>query len=290
MVDILPAVLPVINNEVVVPASVRSSKPRVYENYNNYTKKLLDQTCEGLHIRKESNDMFNIIIDRISIALINEAGDILTYAHRTNMTDKDILTAVILIFPDALAMIAIEYGDRAVRKFRSYKKEGDRPVPKHIKAGLVYPVSRFRTKIEKYLVRGKHIGELASVFLAAIEEFVVIKIFEPTCGVTAMHNVITVNNHHMKAGISKNSDLCDLFKRVGLYFCNGQVIEKTSNFKWRSNSYYNRVEGLKTLVYNPPDDEIDDEVEENEVEENEVEENEVDDDEVEVEIENEKEF
>ena len=49
---------------------LKHNKIRVYIYYNNYTKNLLKQIHDNYHIKKESSDMFNIIIDKISIVLI----------------------------------------------------------------------------------------------------------------------------------------------------------------------------------------------------------------------------
>jgi len=224
----------------------KRGKHRKYRSFNAYTKKLLEHIRDNYRIRKDANDMFNVIIDRVSIALLTQSNNILMYANRTNMTDNDIQTAVVVEFPENLGNEAIKYANKAVYKYSNYKKDHDGPVSKHVKAGLVFPVSRFRTKISDNLIKGKQIGEPAAVFLAATLEYVVIQILEPSCEATASNRVITVNCCHIKSGIAKNADIQMLFKRVGLYFCNNQVINKTNSFKWRPK-VPERVVGLESL-------------------------------------------
>lgn len=228
----------------------KNSKIRIYKNYNTYTKKLLAGMNDKYRIRKESNDMFNTIIGLISVKLIREANNVLSYSGRTNMRSKDFMTAVILIFPKDLGIECIEYAKKKVNAFKNYTKDdGSGPISKHEKAGLKLPVSRLRTKIEDNIIKGKQIGEKAPVFLAGILEYIIVKILEPTCAETSQDSVITINNSHIRLGITTNPDLKTLIDQSGLYFCNSQIIDKRLNFKY--NPKVRKVKKPDPTDHNP---------------------------------------
>ena len=217
--------------------SVTSNKHhrvRMYRNYNVYIKKLVGDICANYRIKRDSNNMFNIIIDAISTILIQEANKILVFSKRTNMSEKDIMTAVLLLFPDVLALECIEYAKKSIEKYTKYIKADNNPISKQSKAGLKLPVSRLRTKIQEHIIKHKHIGEKAPVFLAGVLECIVVKILEPSCGETSRRDVITINNEHIRAGISRNPQLGYLLTRAGLYFCNNQITSRRVSFKYRN--------------------------------------------------------
>lgn len=219
----------VVKDNDTVSVSVKNPKLREYTKFDVYTKRIVTSINPICRIKKESRAIFDQIIDTISVSIIEIATENLIAADRTNMSFKDIMTGVLMIFPMPLATASIEYAKKSVDRYNKYVKTNNYPVSKQDKAGLRLPVSRIRTKIQQHIIKHKHIGDVAPVFLTGILEYIVIKILEPSCTETLNCNIITIGNEHIKLGISKNPDLEQLFVTTGLYFCNNQLTTPLDN-------------------------------------------------------------
>ena len=216
----------------------KSSKTRHYESFNIYIKEILNNIVKDFRIKRNSRKLINIFIDKVCTEVITNASKIVLDSGRTNMTPGDIKTATLLIFPQKLGQDCIEYANKKLLTYTQYEKgDSSKPISKQIKAGLIMPVSRIRTKIEHKIYKKKQIRETTPVMLAGIIECLVVRILESTCTVTKDVGANTITNNHIREAVCNNSDFLDLLLgSLGIYFCNNQISVKEDTCKFKNSS------------------------------------------------------
>ena len=144
--------------------------------------------------------------------------------YKKNLGYKHIHTAVLLIIKGDLARHAVREGEKAVIKYTSVQKGSkDHPKSRTSRAGLVLSVSR----VEK-LIRDNHCGQVgitASVFLAAVLEYISAEILE-----LSLKQKIEVYNWGRVSDRKKTLDT----KMLMLAIKNDEEVNKLiSNINWR---------------------------------------------------------
>lgn len=98
----------------------KAKKARKTHDYSTYIYKVLKQTHKDKGMSKKGMAVMNSLVKDIFEKISKEASQLAEYDHnRGTLMEKDIQTAVRLIFPGELGKHAVSEGVRAITKFHS---------------------------------------------------------------------------------------------------------------------------------------------------------------------------
>ncbi|KAI3851847.1 hypothetical protein MKW98_019846 [Papaver atlanticum] len=98
-------------------SAVDKNKKKSVETYKMYIVKVLKQVHPDLGISDEAMGTMNSFINEIFEILARESSKLAGYNMRRTITNREIQTAVRLLFPAELAKNAVSQGTKAVTKF-----------------------------------------------------------------------------------------------------------------------------------------------------------------------------
>jgi histone H2A len=226
--------------------SRKRNKRKVYT-FKSYIYKVLKQVHPTNGLSNDSVEQMNRVVEHFADKIADEAAFLAKKEHKKTITSHEIQTAALLILPEgdgsysfSFAKHAINEGKKAVDKYKeaSSKKKAIRKVSRKVsrkagrkksrkasrkasmkkttkskKAGLVFPVARFKTILKN---RGFRIGEDAPVFLAGVMEYITAEILE-LAGNSAKDNRKTIiTSRHLQLGSMGDEALNGLFGRINL--------------------------------------------------------------------------
>jgi len=230
--------------------SRKRNKRKVYT-FKSYIYKVLKQVHPTNGLSNDSVEQMNRVVEHFADKIADEAAFLAKKEHKKTITSHEIQTAALLILPEgngsysfSFAKHAINEGKKAVDKYKeaSSKKKMSRKVSRKVsrkagrkksrkksrkasrkasmkkttkseKAGLVFPVARFKTILKN---RGFRIGEDAPVFLAGVMEYITAEILE-LAGNSAKDNRKTIiTSRHLQLGSMGDEALNGLFGRINL--------------------------------------------------------------------------
>ncbi|RZC82384.1 hypothetical protein C5167_045173 [Papaver somniferum] len=97
-------------------STVDKKKKKSVETYEMYILKVLKQVHPDLGISSEAMGIMNSFTDDIFEILARESSKLAGYNMRRTLTNREIQTAVRLLFPGELAKNAVSQGTKAVTK------------------------------------------------------------------------------------------------------------------------------------------------------------------------------
>jgi len=197
--------------------------------YSTFIRKVLSQVHPDNGISgdamSEMNNLVNILLERIMHVcnlLTNEIK------HVKTVDSRAVQAAIRLVLPGELAKHAVSEGTKAVTKYNGTISESEEkkgkgkksPHTKSFRAGLQFPVSRIGKRM-KTLSEVDRLGAGASVYLAAVLEYITAEILELSGNATRDLKKTRINLRHITLAIGGDEELSLLFKNVTL---NGGVI------------------------------------------------------------------
>ncbi len=197
-----------------------------------YINNLLRQIHPDMKISKDTLSQVNYFIYLLALEIAKQANFLLekTYIMKDNTKNKKnkkmdaraIQFAVRMILGGELAKHAVSEGVKAISKYNYYnekigvktgiKKSSER-VRKEKQCGLVFPISRSKAIIKS--VHNGQISEKASIYLAAVLEYITAEITELSGNSCLYDNKKIITPKHLLDAINKDEELHGLIKRVG---------------------------------------------------------------------------
>ena len=163
------------------------------------------------------NDFANDVFNRV----MEGALELVSLSTKSTLTSREVQTSVRLVLPGELAKHAVSEGTKAVCKFASSADPSSfsapiTPTPKNKKAkvkrmtksqkvGLVFPIGKVHT-----LMKTKHsgnIGQTASVYLAAVMEYMVAEVLELSGNAARDMKLQRITPHHVMLAIRGDEEL-----------------------------------------------------------------------------------
>ena len=158
------------------------------ENYNQYIPRLLKQVHPYLGLTSEAKETLNLILNALVIELTNQSIDLLRPKNYKNpgkklsetktLSTKTMETSTLLLLTRELAKHAISEGKKAVRNFKSFKKEKDIKTTKADKAKLQLSVSKTENVIRAHLLKTENLSTETSFFTTAVVEYICAELLE----------------------------------------------------------------------------------------------------------------
>jgi len=153
----------------------------------------------------------NHFVEHFADKIADEAVFLAKKEHKATISSREIQTAVRLVLPGELARHAVSEGVKAVTKYTSgHPSKKGKKVSKSAKAGLQFPVTRFKTILQKHAPKGARIGEGAPVYLAAVMEYLTAEMMELGGNVARYHKKTNINPRHLQLAVGDDEELNEM--------------------------------------------------------------------------------
>lgn len=171
--------------------------------------RIFKQVHPDQRIKASTLEEINHMVNYIGVKII-EAANVSNVAK--TLTSRNILSGVRLVLSGELAKHAESEGVKAVRKYMSEGTVAKRSrVTKGIRAGLQFAPSRALALIRKN-THSDRVGATASVYLAAVLEYLSAQILELAGNDARYNKYTTVMPQHVAKAIRNDDELARLFK------------------------------------------------------------------------------
>ena len=185
----------------------RTNRKKVYT-FKPHIYKVLKQVHPDTGLTTDGKEQMNHFVEHFADKIADEAVFLAKKEHKKTISSREIQTAVRLVLPGELAKHAVSEGRKAVTKYTSghYSKKGKK-VSKSAKAGLQFPVSRFKTILQKHAPRGFRIGEGAPVYLAGVMEYLTAEMLELGGNAARDNKKSNINPRHLQLAVGNDEEL-----------------------------------------------------------------------------------
>ena len=189
------------------------------ENWHSYIHKVLKQVYPDMTVTMLSMKILNSFVEDIFNRIASEAAQLIQINVGNTLDARCVETATKLTLIGALKKHGVIEARKAVNKYNAAlnnKKDDTKTVKnerRHKKAGLQFPVGR----IARYLKErdyAKRVSGLASVYLAAVLEYMMAEIIEisgKACKEMKKHRISPI---HIHIAIKKDNEMKVLFNEI----------------------------------------------------------------------------
>ena len=191
-------------------SSRKRTKRKVYT-FKPHIYKVLKQVHPDTGLTTEGKEQMNHFVEHFADKIADEAVFLAKKDDKKTISSREIQTAVRLVLPGELAKHGVSEGNKAVTKYmdRSYPKKGKR-VSKSAEAGLQFPVTRFKTLLQKHAPRGFRISERAPVYLAAVMEYLTAEMMELSGNAARDNRKSNINLRHLQLAVRNDEELNEM--------------------------------------------------------------------------------
>ena len=188
-------------------SSRKRTKRKVYT-FKPHIYKVLKQVHPDMGFTADAKEQMNHFVEHFADKIADEAAFLAKKEHKKTISSREVQTAVRLVIPGELAKHAVSEGTKAVTKYTSgyYSKKGKK-VSKSWRAGLQFPVTRFKTILQKHAPRGFRIGEGAPVYLAGVMEYLTAEMLELGGNAARDNRKSNINPRHLQLASSNDEEL-----------------------------------------------------------------------------------
>ncbi len=191
-------------------SSRKRTKRKVYT-FKPHIYKVLKQVHPDMGFTADAKEQMNHFVEHFADKIADEAVFLAKKEHKATISSREIQTAVRLVLPGELARHAVSEGVKAVTKYTSgHPSKKGKKVSKSAKAGLQFPVTRFKTILQKHAPKGARIGEGAPVYLAAVMEYLTAEMMELGGNVARYHKKTNINPRHLQLAVGDDEELNEM--------------------------------------------------------------------------------
>lgn len=188
----------------------RTNRKKVYT-FKPHIYKVLKQVHPDMGFTADAKEQMNHFVEHFADKIADEAVFLAKKEHKATISSREIQTAVRLVLPGELARHAVSEGVKAVTKYTSgHPSKKGKKVSKSAKAGLQFPVTRFKTILQKHAPKGARIGEGAPVYLAAVMEYLTAEMMELGGNVARYHKKTNINPRHLQLAVGDDEELNEM--------------------------------------------------------------------------------
>lgn len=187
--------------------------------FDIYIRKVGKQVHRDTQLSNDFLNQTNRIIVRLGEKIAEKAFQLTEKEDRKTIDGREIQSAVRLIIPGELTKHAVSEGTKAVTKYGSADRGNKRKRKSNSKkAGLEFSVPRCKQFLKKY---NKKIGSTASVYLAAVLEYITAELLELSGNVSRDNRRNTMKIRDLFLAIDTDSELNDMMHRLNMGITGG---------------------------------------------------------------------
>jgi histone H2A len=180
--------------------------------FHTYIYKVLKNIHPNCSMTQNAMSSVNSLERDLFEKMMMEAANLSKSTNSHTITSREILNATLLVFPRELAKHAVSMGKNAVVQFQSHSP-GKQRTTQSSRASVTFPVGRIHTfmKASHPTVR---IGPRASVFMAAVLEYVAAEVLELAGNVTRDLRLKRITPRAIMLAIKSDWELDRLLHKV----------------------------------------------------------------------------
>lgn len=220
-------------------------------NFNVSIDRVLGQFHPDSGLGSDAKSQLNFLVNKLASAVINTATELADLNNQSTLDIKVVQSAVLEVLPGELAKHAVSQGTKAVTKFTTHKVEKKTKTSGATKAGLVFSVSKVRTllkdcatlqkvrqkageddKRRTILVKkgcDRRVGAGASVYLAAVLEYIAGEVLELSGNSARDHKHVRITARDLTLAINNDEELAELKKKLNVEILGGGVLPHISH-------------------------------------------------------------
>jgi histone H2A len=201
------------------------------KSYKTYIHRILKQQQPETNISKSAIECVDSVLRTIASRISSDAHLFTQGTNKKTLSSREVQTAVKSVFTGKMTTFAVKAGFNSVQKYSEsvaaqptpVANVAVKPVMREARAGLVMSVSL----AEKYL-RGfgqikYNISAGASVYLAAVLDYLTCEIAELAGKVCKDMKRTTINVRHLYLGITNDAELNELIKSSNIVILGGGI-------------------------------------------------------------------
>lgn len=176
-------------------------------------------------ITSDAKSQLNFILNKLASALITSANDITVLTNRSTLSSSNVQTAVRDVLPGELAKHAVADGVRAVTRFTSGAKVGEKFDVKEVRKlmkGCELRKVRDKPELESKKC-DRRVSATASVYLTAVLQYISAEILELS-GAVALQDKRDITARDLLIAIDNDEELKVLKKRLNINILGGGVV------------------------------------------------------------------
>lgn len=208
------------------------NKKKKYAGFNTYIHKVLKQVHPDTAISGFAAGQMSNLISVLGYELSRVAFNAASRQEKMTVTSREIQHATRTVLPGELSKHAVSEGTKAITKYNAVlteeahvagqKKKG--PERSEHKCGLTFPVKRCEKIIRK--AGAKRAGKGASVYLAAVLEYLTAEILELSGNASRDNNKVTIKTRHIFLSIANDPELDYLMDSLHIEFAKSGVLPR----------------------------------------------------------------
>jgi histone H3/H4 len=220
-------------------------------NFNVSIDRVLDRVHADSGLGSDAKSQVNFLVNKLASAVINTASELAALNNQSTLDIRVVQAAVREVLPGELARHAVSEGTKAVNKFKAHKVDKSNKTSGATKAGLLFSVSKVRTllkdcatlqkvhqkageddKRRTILVKkgcDRRVSAGASVYLAAVLEYITAEILELSGNGARDHKHVRITARDLTLAIENDEELAELKKKLNVEIIGGGVVPHIHN-------------------------------------------------------------
>jgi histone H2A len=182
--------------------------------FKSYIYKILKKTYPANGITVTSLICLDNVVKIIIEKLMFGVNQITLHTKKKTIGHQDVQHSVQLILPLSIAKKAQEYASNCMEAFQKSKTEkSDEKKSKNSLANLTFPISR----VQQLMMNISYVqrkSELASIYMAAICEFMILEIIKNAYLITEEYKKLRITTRHITLAIHQTEDMKKFYKNT----------------------------------------------------------------------------
>lgn len=212
-------------------------------NYLSYIYKLLKRVRPNTGINKDARLTLNNLIISVVGRMMQIINTLLAFTGKKIITSRQIQSAARILLPGELYGHAAQFGVEAVVTFQASTTSDGKKHARQIRAGIVFPVAR-TSRLMKAYSNSKRLAASASVYMAAILEYIAADILSPAGNYAQQVKLVRIKPRQIMLAIRNSENLDALFSYKD--YIVGAGVPMRINPKVAKKAKFSKEEGEET--------------------------------------------
>ena len=191
-----------------------------------YISKVLKQVSENGGITMNAKQQINSCLCTIAKHISFTSLNITMLSKKKTITEKEIISAIKILFTDELLNNSLTEGNNAINNFKNSKDShlGEKNICRQKKAGIIFSPSLLEKFLKQFGYIKIMVSSLAPVFLAAVLEYLTYEILDISNDICKENKRVRINVRDLELSIRSDIELDNLFTKLNINLLGGGVI------------------------------------------------------------------